>query len=99
MNFGPFQIVHSLYMHSENSQIQNELAYFDTVLKGMELLQDDYLGGSGQIAFEGVTMTFKSRRCYEDATEKPIVIAANTDITTLREADYTAQINNVINGN
>ncbi len=104
VNFGPFQIVHSLYMHSENSQIQNELAYFDTVLKGMELLQDDYLGGSGsrgsgQIAFEGVTMTFKSRRCYEDATEKPIVIAANTDITTLREADYTAQINNVINGN
>ena len=63
--FGPFQIVHSLYTQDENDrsdQLENELQFFDTVLKGMELLEDDYLGGagsrgSGQIAFENLTMT------------------------------------------
>ena len=59
--FGPVQIIYSLYrQHGTNHGNQpqkGELAYFDTVLKGMELLEDDYLGGSGsrgsgQIAFE-----------------------------------------------
>ena len=105
--FGPFQVVHSLYtVHDteQDNQISTELTLFDTVLKGMELLVDDYLGGSGsrgsgQIAFEDLTMTFKSRKCYEDATEKPITIAENTDIITLRDSDYSSIILNAINGN
>ena len=98
--FGPFQIVHSLYTQDENgkgNQLQNELQFFDTVLTGMELLEDDYLGGagsrgSGQIAFENLTMTFKSRECYEKANITPVTIAENVDIKTLRQSDYTEKI-------
>ena len=98
--FGPFQIVHSLYTQDENgkgNQLQNELQFFDTVLTGIELLEDDYLGGagsrgSGQIAFKDLTLTFKSRECYEKADITPITIAENVDIKTLRQSDYTAKI-------
>ncbi len=105
--FGPFQIVHSLYTQhgtDHDNQLQEELKLFDTVLKGMELLQDDYLGGSGsrgsgQIAFEKLTMTFKSRECYEDPDAKLITIGdENTDIATLRKLDYKTTILNAING-
>lgn len=98
--FGPFQIVHSLYTQDENdgsNQLQGELQYFDTVLAGIELLEDDYLGGagsrgSGQIAFEDLKITFKSRECYENPDVVPITIAEGTDIKTLRQSDYTAKI-------
>ena len=98
--FGPFQIVHSLYTQDQNDwsdQLENELQFFDTVLKGMELLEDDYLGGagsrgSGQVAFEHLTMVFKSRECYENADIEPIAIAENVDIKALRQSDYTTKI-------
>ena len=98
--FGPFQIVHSLYTQNENdrnNQLQDELQFFDTVLTGMELLEDDYLGGSGsrgsgQIVFEKLEMTFKPRQCYENADIAPITIAENVDIKTLRQSEYTEQI-------
>lgn len=104
--FGPFQIVHSLYTLEENdsdNQLDHELAYFNTVLIGMELLVDDYIGGSGsrgsgQIAFENLTMTFKSRECYEKADVTPITIAENTDIKELRGSGYIDQIRNAISG-
>jgi CRISPR-associated protein Csm3 len=98
--FGPFQIVHSLYTQDENDkskQLQDEIQYFDTVLTGIELLEDDYLGGSGsrgsgQVAFENLKMTFKSRECYENASVAPITIAEDLDIKNLRQSDYTDQI-------
>lgn len=98
--FGPVQIVHSLYtLHGSDhdNQLQDELAYFDTVLKGMELLEDDYLGGSGsrgsgQIEFRNLTMTFKSRECYEKPDVTPITIAENADIKDLRQSDYIEKV-------
>ena len=104
--FGPFQIVHSLYTLDENNpnnQLEHELGHFNTVLTGMELLVDDYLGGSGsrgsgQIAFENLTMTFKSRECYEKAGVTPITIAENTDIKELRGLDYIEKIKSAISG-
>ena len=98
--FGPVQIVHSLYtLHGSDhdNQLQDELTYFDTVLKGMELLEDDYLGGSGsrgsgQIAFENLTMTFKSRECYEKPDVMPIIVAENADIKDLRQSDYIEKV-------
>ena len=105
--FGPFQIIHSLYtLHGldHDNSLDDELNYFDTVLKGMELLEDDYLGGSGsrgsgQIAFKNLTMTFKSRQCYEDPNVQLTPIGdKNTDITTLRKLDYNNIILNAING-
>ena len=103
--FGPFQIIHSLYMQDEDgneNQVQDELRFFDTVLKGMELLEDDYLGGagsrgSGQIAFENLTLTFKSRECYEEANVAPMTIAENVEIKALRQSDYTSKILDAIN--
>lgn len=98
--FGPFQIVHSLYTldaNEDNQRLEEELQFFDTVLTGIELLEDDYLGGSGsrgygQIVFENLQLTFKSRSCYENAAIDPIRLAEGTDIKTLRQADYTADI-------
>lgn len=102
--FGPLQIVHSLYTLRDdnyNSRGNDELNLFDTVLKGMELLEDDYLGGSGsrgsgQIAFENLTMNFKSRECYENPNVPLITIAENTDIKNLRQSDYIQQIRDAI---
>lgn len=104
--FGPFQIVYSLYTLNENgkgNQLQNELQLFDTVLAGMELLEDDYLGGSGsrgsgQIAFENLTMTFKSRECYEKADKDPIPInlPEKADIKAVRQSNYSDQVRNAI---
>lgn len=97
--FGPFQIVHSLYTLDEDdrdNQLQAELQFFQTVLTGMELLEDDYLGGSGsrgsgQIAFKDLTMTFKSRQCYETDSD-PLTIAENIEINALRQFNYAAAI-------
>ena len=104
--FGPFQIVHSLYTQDENgrdNQLQAELRFFDTVLIGMELLEDDYLGGSGsrgsgQIAFQDLKMTFKSRECYEKSEREPLTIAENIDINALRQFDYASVILKDISG-
>lgn len=104
--FGPLQIVHSLYTQhgtKHDNQLQDELKLFDTVLKGMELLEDDYLGGSGsrgsgQIAFENLTVTFKSRECYEKSDMAPITISLpeNADIKAVRQSEYIEQIRNAI---
>ena len=64
--FGPFQMIQSFYTQGQGdpqAQLENEIQLFDTVLKGMELLADDYLGGSGsrgygQIAFEDLETHF-----------------------------------------
>ena len=105
--FGPFQIIHSLYTKQGGSNSSNqfggELQLFDTVLKGMELLEDDYLGGSGsrgsgQIEFKGLTLIFKSRECYEKTEYEPISIAENQEVTALRQSDYIEKILKVING-
>lgn len=103
--FGPFQIVHSLYTQDENDRehLQAELALFDTVLTGIELLEDDYLGGSGsrgsgQITFDNLKMVFKSRRCYENADVVPIDIVGVADIKTLRQSDWTAKILAALSG-
>lgn len=106
VSFGPFHIVHSLYTQEEkgdrNEQLQNELEYFGVVLAGMELIQDDYLGGSGsrgsgQIAFENLTMTFKSRQYYENTDVTPTMIAEDVNMKTLRQTDYIEQILSAIN--
>lgn len=98
--FGPFKIVHSLYTKNENdkeTQLQDELRFFETILIGMELLEDDYLGGSGsrgsgQMKFKNIKMIFKSRRCYEDAALPPVTIAKNKTISDLRQVDYLSAV-------
>ena len=101
--FGPFELVYGIYTRNtvRSSQISEELALFDIVLAGMELLQDDYLGGSGtrgygKIAFEKLAMTFKPRTYYDGAGAAAVDIADDTDIVTLRHGDYRDKISEVI---
>lgn len=105
--FGPFQLIYAIYTRETGNkiQIESELNYLDTVLAGMELLEDDYLGGSGsrgsgQIAFENLTMTFKSRECYEKADKDPVPITVpeNANIKDLRQTDYKSPILSAISG-
>ena len=105
--FGPFQMIQSFYTQDQDNpstQLENEIQLFDTVLKGMELLADDYLGGSGsrgsgQIAFEDLKLTFKSRQCYEQADCQPINVAPeNQTIQALRQSDYIEQVLKAIHG-
>ena len=107
VTFGPFQIIHSFYTQDQgdlNTQLRSEIRLFDTVLKGMELLGDDYLGGSGsrgagQIAFESLKLTFKSRQCYEKEGCQPISIAPEDQtIQALRQSDYTEEVLTAIRG-
>ena len=109
--FGPFQIIYSFYTRNQddpNPQLASELELFDIALKGMELLGDDYLGGSGsrgagQIAFENLKLTFKSRQCYEKVGSQPISVAPEDQTIqtlrqTLRQPDYTEKVLMAIRG-
>ena len=105
--FSPFQMIQSFYTQNHGSlkaQLTSELELFDTVLKGMELLVDDYLGGSGsrgygQIAFEDLKLIFKSRQCYERAGCQPISIAPGAQtIQALRQSDYATKVLEAIGG-
>jgi CRISPR-associated protein Csm3 len=69
----------------------------------MELLEDDYLGGSGsrgsgQIAFENLKLIFKSRECYEKVDCEPVNVAENHAVKALRQSDYVEKVLKAING-
>ena len=102
--FGPLEMVYSLYTLDSDSErsIDREIALFDTVLTGMELLEDDYLGGSGsrgsgKITFCDLEMIFKSRKHYEDPRSVPVItLAAGDGVEALRETDYQSQLSAAI---
>ncbi len=98
--FGPFEVVHSLYtLNSAPAEsIDREIDLFDTVLKGMELLEDDYIGGSGsrgsgKIVFCDLELTFKSRKYYENPQSVSVIsLAQGAGVAALRGANYQSQI-------
>lgn len=106
--FGPFELVYGIYTKNADNkndietQVKPELQRFNIILTGMELLQDDYLGGSGtrgygKIEFEGLKMTFKPRTYYGTGTGKVKIADDNgivtfKDIATLRQVNYTEKI-------
>ena len=102
--FGPMEMVHSLYTLDTDAggSIDREIELFDAVLTGMELLEDDYLGGSGsrgsgKIAFRKLRVIFKSRQYYENPQSVPVTtLAEGDDIAALRNVDYQSQISDAI---
>ena len=102
--FGPMEMVHSLYTLDTDAggSIDREIELFDAVLTGMELLEDDYLGGSGsrgsgKIAFRKLRVIFKSRQYYENPQSVPVTSLAEGDgIAALRNVDYQSQISDAI---
>lgn len=88
--FSPFELIYSVY--NDNTDLEN-LRY---VFKGMELVEDDYLGGlgsrgSGKIRFEDVDVVFKSRKYYDGKAEISS-LGKNLTMDDLRSADYSEQI-------
>lgn len=76
VEFGPMELVYSVYQPVD-------VEWFETVIDGMALVEDDYLGGggsrgSGKIAFRRLTVTIKSRGSYR----KPHVLGT---VETLAE--------------
>lgn len=98
--FGPFQLIYGIYTQNtpNQTQIEKELQRFNTVLIGMELLKDDYLGGSGgrgsgQIAFQDLKMTFKPRTHYEKVDGQPIpIVEPKESVDALRKTDYEQKV-------
>lgn len=66
--FGPGQIVYSFYS-GDDCDLGRDVANLRTLARGMQLLEDDYLGGlgtrgGGRIAFKGFHLTLRSGNHY-----------------------------------
>lgn len=106
-SFGPFEMVYSLYVLEPADldpaqQIQRELKFFAAVLEGMELLEDDYIGGngsrgSGKIRFHNLQMIFKSRQYYQSGKNEPLELIEGAKVSDLRKLNYTSPIEGAIN--
>ena len=84
--FAPFELVYSLY-DLNGTGCQENIERLQYVLKGMELLEDDYLGGygsrgAGKIAFTNRDVVFKSHTYYE----------GKATVSQLTPPDYGDQI-------
>lgn len=78
--FGPMELIYSIYQ-------EQDVNWLSDLLDGMELLEDDYLGGlgsrgSGKIVFKNLTVTLKKADDYR----RPIPVG---EFATL--ADLSAQ--------
>lgn len=65
--FGPMQLVYNIYQ-------QQDVEWLSVLLDGMELLEDDYLGGSGsrgsgKVSFQQLKVTLKRSADYRQPNE------------------------------
>ncbi len=66
--FGPAEMIFSVYEGSDCSPV-NDIARLKTVLEGLQLLEDDYLGGlgsrgSGKVRFKEIGVTCRAQGDY-----------------------------------
>jgi CRISPR-associated protein Csm3 len=64
------ELVFSLYSFGQRERDMGEIRLFNHVLEGLELVQDDYLGGQGargsdKVTFEDLTLTLKQNKRYD----------------------------------
>jgi len=90
--FSPFEFVYSIY-DLNSTGFADDVKWLATVFKGMELLEDDYLGGygsrgTGKIAFQNLKVVFKSHAYYQGTDNKPQVLGEATTLCELKVADF-----------
>ncbi|NSW52343.1 MAG: type III-A CRISPR-associated RAMP protein Csm3 [Anaerolineae bacterium] len=79
-DFGPAEMVFTLYS-------KEDLKLFKHILEGLQLLEDDYLGGSGsrgsgKIAFTDIKLTGRNRKDYN----QPIVLGQYDSLQAFSQA-------------
>ena len=99
--FEPFEFVYSLY-DLDGAGCEADVEWLPSLFRGMEMLEDDYLGGygsrgAGKIAFGNVTVTYKPKAYYEGKADS-VALAEHVSREALRPADYVAQINQSLQG-
>lgn len=76
--FGPAQMVYSVYAGTEDVAINpvQDVEHLRVLVEGLQLLEDDYLGGlgsrgSGRVRLQGINVTVRPQQTYL-ATPQPI---------------------------
>ena len=99
--FGPFELIYSLY-DLDGAGCKMDIDNFQYVIKAMELLEDDSLGGygsrgAGKITFRNITTIFKSRNYY-DGKANLISLENKKDLREMAEElpRFTSEIMNSI---
>ena len=87
--FAPLEMIFSFYDLNEGGY-EGEMRWLEYVLTGMELIEDDYLGGtgsrgSGKVRFNDISLTLKPRSYYEGKVD-PIPIIERSSVPELRRS-------------
>jgi len=81
-----FEFIFNVFNEGEDTKLLNEL------VSAMELLEDDYLGGSGtrgygKIKFGDITIIEKTMKNYNEGTDGVEVVRKISDLKTLRQEE------------
>ncbi|MGB9776707.1 MAG: type III-A CRISPR-associated RAMP protein Csm3 [Anaerolineae bacterium] len=77
--FGPAELVYSVYEGTDGNAViadpRKDVARFRTLVEGLQLLEDDYLGGlgsrgSGKVKLAGLTVSVRSHTNYLEARQE-----------------------------
>ncbi len=99
--FGKAEMVYSVY-HGDGFDRAADLRRFNTVITGLQLLEDDYLGGlgsrgSGRVVLQAIEISVKSHKEYKKSKvvgEYADLAALTTDLETLQSKINNAMLNN-----
>jgi len=85
--FGPGQLVYSIY-EGADCDPEADIGHLQTLVEGMKLLEDDYLGGqgtrgSGQIEFHGIQVSLRANGSY---LEEPQMLGEFDDLASFAAA-------------
>jgi CRISPR-associated protein Csm3 len=85
--FGPAELIYSLFGGDELDP-EKDLKHLQSIVEGLALVQDDYLGGlgsrgSGKVKFTNIELTFRPSEHY---IEEPQTLGTYADVASLSAA-------------
>jgi len=101
--FAPFEMIFSIY-ELDGAGVARDIGLMAHVFKGMELLEDDYLGGygsrgSGKVQFRDLTVALKPRAYYEgDEGALALLDKDKPTLRDLRVAEYPSLVEAALAG-